>query len=117
MRLPWVSSYPGDLSGKGPSRRLCDLVRNNIMVQVDGYTPPAFLQIVDPYDSALFFPIRRITRSKVSRNVNIHAGEIMSNRSREIQPVPSHIQSLANLFGELGFDWANADGLRLVYQG
>jgi hypothetical protein len=108
---------PFQNSGKGFWNALGrDFVRTSVVGQVDGYTPPSFFQFVDAEDSPLFFSIRGVAGSKLWPYVNIHAGEIMPDRSREIQPIPSHIQRWANLLGVLRFDGANAERLRLVYQ-
>ena len=77
------------------------LATPNIPGQVDGYTPPAFFQFVDSDDRALFFPIRENVCSDVARYINNHSGEIVSNRSGEIEPIPCRIQRCTNLFGVL----------------
>jgi hypothetical protein len=91
-----LSSYRFQLT-----RSSCDLGLPTVPGQVDRHTPPTFPQFVDPHDSALNFPIRRIVRSEVPRYINDHAGEIVANRSREIEPIPGYVQRGTNLFGVL----------------
>ena len=78
---------------------------------LDRYTEPVVLKLVDPHDSAREGPMNRAARLEIAGHVHVCTDGVVSRRGREVQSVRRKIDGRAVFRRQFRIEWADANNL------
>ena len=83
----------------------------SVRMDLDRDTELTALYFLDPHDGACYRAVHRTSRLEIARHVDIHAGNVVTRRSRKIQPGLRDIESCAIFWRKLWVKGTNPDYL------